>query len=680
MARGDRNPYAVPSFNGLLVIVVAHVLCKHEAGVRFSHGPPNLCKFRSGYKYSIMHNVYLALIPFQLTLEKTPIYFPYSIGMLWSYALTSNVIRENCDLKEMLFLKEPIDDIINRMDNPTILGLSCYMWNMNYTMEIAKRVKEKWPDCKVIAGGPSVPVTDNDFFDKHPYVDIVVYREGEIVFKDLLIALIENAPLDTVRGIGYHGIGNKLLRTADPIRVEDLDQIPSPYLTGLFDGILERCRREDRVINGLVETNRGCPFSCTFCDWGNGTLGKVKKFDMRRVKKEFLWFAKNKIEFITNCDANFGAFKDRDLEITKWMIKLKKRYKFPEMFDTNWHKNQSPVTVEMAKLLLDNGLLRRFTSSIQTETKAALDAIKRKNLSEKNVTEIVMFAKKQGILTLTEMIIGLPEDTFDSFQDGYIDLVERGVLPTASPLTVLPNSEMATPEYRKKYGLQTVINQKQFAYGLEDEEMVVSTRTMTVKEFERIVLWCWFFQQFHTCGYTNVVYDFFKKRYGENLKSFYNQLLELSLSDRDLMMPNLVRPLDNHVEKKLTYKLSFGMINNDMQNKIGDYERDAFYQDLGLLLKDVMTEDIDLIDDLIKLQDYNQISVHREQFEVFELGSNLYDYIYNDAPLIREPTVYSATHNGIEKRFTSYGHFIVQARFTLQWKCIIAKYDPSPEL
>ena len=93
-------------------------------------------------------------------------------------------------------------------------------------------------------------------------------------------------------------------------------------LSGSFDRLIEAYPENEWLI--LWETNRGCPFKCTFCDWGSATASKVNKFDLERLKLEIDWFSKNKIEFIFCCDANFGILK-RDIEIAEYVAIKKKR-------------------------------------------------------------------------------------------------------------------------------------------------------------------------------------------------------------------------------------------------------------------------------------------------------------------------------------------------------------------
>jgi radical SAM superfamily enzyme YgiQ (UPF0313 family) len=620
-----------------------------------------------------MKNVYLIQIPMQFNTDLTntttlPVYFPYSVGLLWSYAYTFDTIKNNFCLKDFVFLKEPHDQIVNNLIDPAVVGISCYIWNMNYSMELARRIKQKFPKCVIIAGGPSVPVEDNDFFTTHSYIDILSYREGEISFKNVLLSLAGEMSMDQVGGIAYNCDG-QLIRTTPPVRVENLDDIPSPYLTGLFDNLVLKCKERGIVYNALIETNRGCPFQCTFCDWGNGTLGKVKKFNLRRVKKELLWIARNGVEYLANCDANFGAFKERDLEITKFIIRLKKRYGYPFLFDNNWHKNNNQSTVELAKMLMDAGLLRRFTSSVQSMNDQVLQVIKRKNLSDSNIKQIVNFAHSLGIQTQTELIIGLPEETYESFQNAYVHLIETGMIPSASPLVILPNSEMSQKKYRQQYGLKTKMFTKAFTYTDETEELVTQTNTMTTDEYQRLVLWVWFIQQFHFHGYTNLIYDYFHRAHGWSMKEFYENLLTLMLEPRDLEPNWVFAPYRNHVVDGLSNQLTLGSINYDLHNRMGNLSRLQFYAGLRELVGDLADVNQKILDDLLVLQNYNQAALGREQVEIITLNSNLYDYIYHDKSLVYTPADYRVEHPGVAlDQFGTFGAYLVQSRFLGTWR------------
>ena len=610
-------------------------------------------------------NVYLFQIPATYD-NNSPVYIPYSVGLLWAYAQKSSIIKRNYNLCEIFFLRENPHAILDRFQNPDVVGLSCYVWNMNYNMYIAKKIKEKWPNCSIIVGGPHVPVRDKNFFKTHPYVDIAIYREGEITFTKTLEHLASKANLENIPGLGINNNGT-LIRTNEPTRTQDLDEIPSPYLLGLFEGMKQKCDHLGLTLNGLIETNRGCPYKCTFCDWGNGSLGKVKRFHLKRVKKELVWLAKNQIEFISNCDANFGIFKERDYELTNFMVKLKKRYGYPVTFDTNWPKDNNSKSVEIAELLLNNDMLRRFTASIQSENAETLTAIKRKNLPNEKIKGIIDHAKQLDIDTNVELLIGLPMDTYSNFQKTFVDYIEKGAYPTTSFVTILPNSEMAEQDYQNKYQLITKTNEKKLLHINEKDELIVQTSTMKKNEIEKLVLWCWFIQQFHFLGYTNVVLDFFVKRYGIGLAEFYEQFVDLVCIDIPQYPNKEISIYRNHIDDNLSLNLKVGDGNIGMHNRLGHLNRENTFTGIQNIVQQMSPgEDPQLIKDVVKLQNFSQYNISRSQQCVFDLKYNVLEYLYYDENLQAGNFKYNITQH--QQRPRNYGEFLVRSRFTRGWE------------
>ena len=130
-----------------------------------------------------MKNVYLIQINDQLG---NAINLPYTIGCLWSYAQTDNIIRNEYQLGSLYFIRKPTKHYVDQMIEPSVVGISCYIWNWEFSKKIAEEIKQKWPNCLIVFGGPHVPVNCIGFFDEHDYVDIIVHYEGEKVFADIL--------------------------------------------------------------------------------------------------------------------------------------------------------------------------------------------------------------------------------------------------------------------------------------------------------------------------------------------------------------------------------------------------------------------------------------------------------------------------------------------------------------
>ena len=163
------------------------------------------------------------------------------------------------------------------------------------------------------------------------------------------------------------------VRTADGERFTDLEVVPSPYLTGMFDHLVDH--------GGIwsIETNRGCPYGCTFCDWGSATLSRVRKFSMERISGELEWIASRGLDSVFIADANFGMFK-RDLDVARLFAELKRTHGFPRSVMATWAKNTTKHSLPIIAELRSAGIEAEVVMSFQTVDEPTLKIIDRKNL------------------------------------------------------------------------------------------------------------------------------------------------------------------------------------------------------------------------------------------------------------------------------------------------------------
>jgi radical SAM superfamily enzyme YgiQ (UPF0313 family) len=238
------------------------------------------------------------------------------------------------------------------------------VWNKNYNYALARRLKEINPDCLIFFGGPEMPITKKNIFEKLPFIDVVIKSEGEIILRQLLDAITNNTSWEDIRGlvINCNGVA---VDTGDGDRISSLEDMPSPYLTGVFDKIMAEVT--DVEWNATIETNRGCPYACTFCDWGSLTYNKVKKFNLERVFAELEWIGKNGCGFVTITDANFGMFVERDNAIADKLIEVQEKYGFPNSFSMSWAKDQKPEVFDIVFKLIKNPKFNQgLTVSVQS--------------------------------------------------------------------------------------------------------------------------------------------------------------------------------------------------------------------------------------------------------------------------------------------------------------------------
>jgi radical SAM superfamily enzyme YgiQ (UPF0313 family) len=292
----------------------------------------------------------------------------------------------------------------------------------------------------------------------HPSVDISVHGEGEMTITEIFEQLIRTAEgkvsfqqqeLAEVTGITFRDqLFNGLVRTAGRKRMATPDEIPSPYLSGLFDAY------QGRVEAAIIESNRGCPFGCTFCDWGSATNQKVRKFDLDRVKDEIQWIGDNKVRVIWIADANFGLY-DRDIELAQYIVDTKKKYGFPQEVVVNYTKNSTWRLVEIIKIFTAGGIISQGIISIQTTDEKTLEVINRKNIKTEKYDELTKVFYDLKLPLSTDLMMGLPGITVAAFNNDLQRYIDMDVSVKAYPTQLLPNSPMADPEYIAKYQIKT---------------------------------------------------------------------------------------------------------------------------------------------------------------------------------------------------------------------------------
>jgi radical SAM superfamily enzyme YgiQ (UPF0313 family) len=283
-----------------------------------------------------------------------------------------------------IYSRIPVKQAVEQLLGADVIGFSAYVWNIRISLEVARQIKEQRPETLIVFGGPQVPDRAEEFLRANPFIDIAVHGEGEPIF----LGLLENFPSSTWEGvpsISYLRADGGFVHNLRAERLKDIAVIPSPYLEKVFEPLMQANPNEKWLI--LWETNRGCPFRCTFCDWGSAIAAKVSQFEMDRLIKEVDWFANNKVEFIFCCDANYGML-GRDYDITKYVVEVKSKVGYPRALSVQNTKNGTERAYKVQKLLADAGLNKGVTLSLQSVDPTTLESIKRENISTESYQEL----------------------------------------------------------------------------------------------------------------------------------------------------------------------------------------------------------------------------------------------------------------------------------------------------
>ena len=418
---------------------------------------------------------------------------PLNIGFVAAYC--KKQFGDNVEISLFKYVHE-LEKAINE-NPPDILAMSNYVWNRNLSYEMFLMMAEINSDTLLVWGGPNFPIdlpSQKKFMKKYSKIDVYVPVDGEVGFSNIVEKALSSKFQPQIRctvlsepidGCVIRGENDELKYTIPIIRINKLDEIPSPYTTGLLDKFF------DGKLTPMMQTNRGCPFHCTFCADGKDEVNKVNSFGLERVIDELNYIANHKHDKTHNMifsDLNFGMYP-RDREISKHLAKLQTEYNYPDFIYISTGKNQKEKIIEAIKLLKDSMPL---WMSVQSLDQNVLKNIRRDNISTDQMLALQPAIKEAGLQTRAEVILGLPGETHENHMKTLRDLVNARMDEIqVHTCMMLDGSEMGTPTERKKWNLQTKFRvlQRDFAKlsngktVLEYEEVSVSSPDMSFEEY-----------------------------------------------------------------------------------------------------------------------------------------------------------------------------------------------------
>ncbi len=419
---------------------------------------------------------------------------PYAIACIKSWLHQYSTHAAGAEVRLFKHPQQFIDGFLR--ERPAIVGLSNYMWNLDLAYTVAQAIRERQPDTLIVFGGPNYPIDDSArerWLRKHPAADLHVSGEGEDAFTKVVDAWYEaGGDREAVRRKGIEGchsfVDGALLKGSDVAqRVTDLDLIPSPYTAGYLDAFLEEI-----ALTPLLESNRGCPFACTFCVDGIGARTKVYWKTASRFENELEYIAQRyKGKVLDMADVNFGMFK-QDLEITRALARTRERYGYPAYLHVATGKNQKERVLECAELL--QGSLR-VSASVQSLDNQVLINIKRQNIAANQLLQVATQFNASDANTYSEVILGLPGDTKAKHMATVLQLADADMkLISMFTLMMFDGTELTTDASIQQWELQTKYRIVPRCFGAyrfdgrellsaEPEEVAVASKTMSFQDY-----------------------------------------------------------------------------------------------------------------------------------------------------------------------------------------------------
>lgn len=402
-------------------------------------------------------------------------YLPLAAAFLAAYALRDPQVEEQVRVALVIeHTQIQVEHLLRRVLRdgvPDVLGVSCQGWSLPVVDAMARRLRALRPDMLIIYGGNHVSHQGERFFRTRLHVDVLVNGEGEATFHEVLLRYLaggRHVDLVGVSGLSYLA-GGSVVTNPDRERIADLDTIPSPYLTGLLDDHLAKCE------TALLETNRGCPYRCSFCYWGQAVGQRLHAFSAERLRQEMTYLATRGVDSWYICDANFGILP-QDAEVVDEIVRLRERHGFPRTVHTNWAKNSNRRIVEICGRLNNGGVHSTYTLALQSTTPSALDLAHRANMKINKISEMAQLCRQQGVVPRGELIWGLPGETYAEFLSSYDDLARHTDALSVYPLYILPNTE-----YADKIDQYRIVTER--AEVDTDYEYCVQHNHMTYEEF-----------------------------------------------------------------------------------------------------------------------------------------------------------------------------------------------------
>lgn len=316
--------------------------------------------------------------------------------------------------------------------DPWMVGFTCYLWNIERTLWIARELKKVRPRTRILLGGPEITPDNAWVLDTADY-DFAVIGEGEQTFAQLLLGLLDDDDVPPVPIPGLYVPPREGTTRYDPARrpafrtpLPDLNQLGSPYLAGILDAADEGML--------LLETTRGCVFKCKFCYYPKSydqqyflshenVLANLRHADERGAREVFL------LDPTLNQRRDFADF-----------LRVLARGNPGRRFSYFGELRGEGITRETAQLLRE----ANFTEvevGLQSIAPDAMKQMDRKNnlrAFERGVRAML----DEGIAVKVDLIIGLPGDTVASVRCGLHYLHDQNLFSDVQVfnLSILPGT------------------------------------------------------------------------------------------------------------------------------------------------------------------------------------------------------------------------------------------------
>lgn len=582
---------------------------------------------------------------------------PYSCAILQAYSSQFPKINNSYEFLDYIFhVPNGVDEVLKKITNPSVFGFSLLSWNRRRSLKLAKLVKEKFPDCLIIVGGPEVPDDCSSFLEAHDFIDLAVHKEGEIAFSEILLEnLNERKDWTNIGGVSFRDRGHHFQTTRSQGFLNPI-KYPSPYLMGLLEESIGYVDYLGLPRHTIWETNRGCPFSCTYCDWGSFVNQRVRPVDENRVFSEIDYIGKNFNE-VHIADANFGILP-RDLKIAKALSKAMTSENKLHSVHITYTKNLNRRTMEIAKIMESLKPSRAgFTFGIQSFNKQVLKNVKRNNIPQMDIKKLKEDLDRSNIPTNAELILGLPGETKETFLNGIQEAIDLGLTDLrVYQVSMYPNSEMNNSLTIENFSIETegvLIVEGEEEDENEFIETVVKTRDLSRSDMWFVKKLVEMIDHLHFGKWTYYLAKYLESNRKIRVIDFYESLARYFFDDKNSVIGKIARGVYINEWNSGSWnsyrgpKSPFGIKWGDNFFRKSTFfwlciaeERAQFFKEIRIFLESFTSVDSELLD-LLAFQDEMIINFSYDPSlgKECKFDYNWFSFFFKDEGLIKKQNI-----------------------------------------
>ena len=381
------------------------------------------------------------------------------IHMNLAIRLLYELNKENKGLSWKEFtIKEDKDEIADYCSKYEVVAFSCYIWNITPTLEVAKKIKQRNPNCKILLGGPEVSYEWENIIAL-PEIDYIIVGEGEIPFTEF-ISQFPN--VETVPGLVWKKTGNAIENPAPPMF--DLKQFENinPYINDNTEELYNKVC--------YIETSRGCPYKCEFC---LASLdNKVRYLPIENIKSNLLYLMQHgrTIKFL---DRTFNIKKDFTIDIFKFILEHHQPgnvFQFEITADI-----VHPDIIKFIDEHVPKGLFR-FEIGIQTVNQKANLEVSRKQNFEK--TKGIIQQLDHKIEMHLDLIVGLALDYWDDIKYSFEEVFKL----------YAPELQLGFLKFLKGTPLRNKYEQHGFKFDPNPPYQIIESKYLSKEELHKITV------------------------------------------------------------------------------------------------------------------------------------------------------------------------------------------------